>query len=347
MAPAAWRAALACLTLLAAAAARRMPYEPLAEHQTQDPNDKTPWIELLSWKPRAYLYHHFMTDDECDHIIKVASPHIQRSSVVNADGSVTDDPIRTSWGTFLQRGQDEVIYNVEHRLAAWMHVPVEHAEDMQVLKYQNNQTYGAHWDDLDLDENPAGLGGGSVRVATVMLYLSDAEFGGETSFPHSRWLDKEKQTAGLTFSDCAKDGVAALPRKGNAVLFWNTKPGSGKQDKYSMHAGCPVIKGTKWAGVKWIHAAPFGGGYPQQPLATAGASLAQAERLLAQKLATKEVPLPACNDDSEQCQDWAKAGECTANAAFMREQCRLSCGVCCPEGDVLCERRRRRFVPQD
>lgn len=32
--------------------------------------------------------------------------------------------------------------------------------------------YGAHWDDLDLDENPAGLGGGSVRVATVMLYLS-------------------------------------------------------------------------------------------------------------------------------------------------------------------------------
>jgi len=45
-----------------------------------------------------------------------------------------------------------------------------------------------------------------------------------------------------------------------------------------------VIKGTKWAGVKWIHAAPFGGGYPQQPLATAGASLAQAERLLAQKL---------------------------------------------------------------
>jgi hypothetical protein len=108
--------------------------------------------------------------------LQVASPHIQRSSVVNADGSVTDDPseilllstvnppvvparcrfhrpqespplpccsvlaccctlcpalllcaVRTSWGTFLQRGQDEVIYNVEHRLAAWMHVPVEHA----------------------------------------------------------------------------------------------------------------------------------------------------------------------------------------------------------------------------
>ena len=41
-----------------------------------------------------------------------------------------------------------------------------------MLRYQNNQTYGAHWDDLDLNESKEGLGGGSVRVATVMLYLS-------------------------------------------------------------------------------------------------------------------------------------------------------------------------------
>jgi hypothetical protein len=25
----------------------------------------------------------------------------------------------------------------------------------------------------------------------------------------------------------------------------------------------------------------------------------------------------------------------------MQAQCRLACGVCCPEGDVLCERRRK------
>ena len=98
---------------------------------------------------------------------------------------------------------------------------------------------------------------------------SGAEEGGETAFPHSRWLDKEKQTAGVRLSDCAKDGVAALPRKGNAsesavasvslhgstwagravrgepggasawcaVMFWDTKPGSVRQDKWSMHAG--------------------------------------------------------------------------------------------------------------
>lgn len=68
--------------------------------------------------------------------------------------------------------------------------------------------------------------------------------------------------------------------KGNAVLFWDTKVGSMRQDKWSMHTGCPVIRGTKWAGVKWVHAKPFGAAYPEQPLATSGASLAAAEKLL-------------------------------------------------------------------
>jgi prolyl 4-hydroxylase len=81
---------------------------------------------------------------------------------------------------------------------------------------------------------------------------ADAEEGGETAFPHSRWLDKEKQAAGKTFSDCAKDGVAVHPRKGNAVLFWDAKVGSMRQDKWSMHAGCPVLKGTKWWAGGWL-----------------------------------------------------------------------------------------------
>ena len=35
--------------------------------------------------------------------------------------------VRTSWGTFLTRGQDEVIYAIEHRLANWTHLPAGHA----------------------------------------------------------------------------------------------------------------------------------------------------------------------------------------------------------------------------
>lgn len=303
---------------------------------------RQPWVELISWKPRVQLFHHFLTDAECDHIIKIATPRIARSTVVNPDGSTGDDPIRTSWGTFLSRAQDEVVFAIEHRIANWTHLPVSHAEDMQVLRYQFNQTYGAHWDDLDVDEGSGqGLGGGSVRVATVLLYLSDVASGGETAFPRSKWLDEERQTAGQPFSKCARGGVAALARKGNAVLFWDTKLGSMRQDKFSLHTGCPVLEGTKWAGVKWIHAAPFAGRYPDKPLTTSGASLSETEEILAERERWL-VDKPACQDNNPACPDWAAQGECTRNAKFMKKQCPLSCHECCLPDDVLCERARRR-----
>ena len=59
-------------------------------------------IEHLSWRPRAWLYHNFMSAEECDHIMELAAPSMARSTVVDADtGNSVLDPIRTSQGTFL------------------------------------------------------------------------------------------------------------------------------------------------------------------------------------------------------------------------------------------------------
>ena len=43
------------------------------EHYTTGDDSRRPWVEVLSWKPRAYLYHNFLTHEECDHIIKASS----------------------------------------------------------------------------------------------------------------------------------------------------------------------------------------------------------------------------------------------------------------------------------
>jgi hypothetical protein len=34
----------------------------------------------------------------------------------------------------------------------------------------------------------------------------------------------------------------------------------GEEDTSSLHAGCPVIKGTKWSATKWMHVGKFGCG---------------------------------------------------------------------------------------
>jgi hypothetical protein len=32
---------------------------------------------------------------------------------------------------------------------------------------------------------------------------------------------------------------------------------NGKEDSASLHAGCPVIRGTKWSATKWMHVGEF------------------------------------------------------------------------------------------
>ena len=75
-------------------------------------------IIQLSWEPRAYLLKGFMADDECEHLIKLASPGMRKSSVAdNETGKSVDSQIRTSTGTFLGIGQTEIVERIEKRVA--------------------------------------------------------------------------------------------------------------------------------------------------------------------------------------------------------------------------------------
>ena len=99
---------------------------------------------------------------------------------------------------------------------------------------------------MDPTNDAKSLGGDSPRTATILIYLTDTEEGGETAFPHSLWIDKDIQAAGETFSNCSNGGVAVKPRKGDALLFFGLKVDVSRYEPFSLHAGCPVIKGIKW-----------------------------------------------------------------------------------------------------
>lgn len=38
-------------------------------------------IELISWAPKAWLYRGFLSDAECEHLIRTATPHMTKSTV--------------------------------------------------------------------------------------------------------------------------------------------------------------------------------------------------------------------------------------------------------------------------
>lgn len=60
----------------------------------------------------------------------------------------------------------------------------------------------------------------------LFIQLSDVEQGGATAFPFLK--------------------IAVKPAKGN-VLFWYNLHRSLDGDYRTKHAGCPVLKGSKWS----------------------------------------------------------------------------------------------------
>ena len=53
------------------------------------------WVETVSWHPRAFVYHNFMTAEECEHLINLGKPSMVKSSVVDND---TGKSVDSRWG---------------------------------------------------------------------------------------------------------------------------------------------------------------------------------------------------------------------------------------------------------
>ncbi|KAF8012704.1 hypothetical protein BT93_I0765 [Corymbia citriodora subsp. variegata] len=174
---------------------------------------------------------------------------MRRSAVFDiTTGKNIESRGRTSSGTFLARGCDKIIRDIEKRIADFTFIPVEHGEGLQILHYEVGQKFVPHYDYFRDEYNPNG----GQRIATVLMYLSDVEEGGETVFPAAKgtlspvpWWNR--------LPGCGKGGLSIKPKMGDALLFWNVKP-DGASDKSSLHGGCPVIKGNKWSCTKWLRA---------------------------------------------------------------------------------------------
>jgi prolyl 4-hydroxylase len=304
-------------------------------------------VQVISLdNPRAFLYKGFMSDEECDFLVDHSKPNMFKSGVVDAEngGSAFSD-IRTSTGSFVPKGLNVLIQNIERRIARWSQLPESHGEPMQVLRYKPGEEYRAHYDYFFHD-------GGKLnnRIATVLMYLSDVEVrvnfptslylvcfltcflpklltnctkitictqrnkllntqaGGETVFPNTDIPNGRNASA---FSVCGNNGKAVKPKKGDALLFWSMKVG-GELDGGSSHAGCPVESGEKWTATKWIHVAPLSSREAHQRVFFEG----------------REVSTGKCADAHETCHTWAVQDECRKNPGYMLDTCPLSCTVC-------------------
>ena len=187
--------------------------------------------------PRVVILGGLLSDQECDALIAAARPRLSRSlTVATQTGGSEVNPDRTSQGMFFQRGESELVARIEARIARLIRWPVENGEGIQVLHYVPGTEYKPHYDYFDPKEPGTStiVKRGGQRVGTVVMYLSEPEKGGGTSFPD-------------VFFEVA-------PKRGNAVFFSYERPHPSTK---TLHGGSPVIEGEKWIATKWLREREF------------------------------------------------------------------------------------------
>ena len=195
--------------------------------------------KILHRNPDIILIENFLTEEECDYIIKLGEPHIKKSEVCGKNGS-RPDKSRTSMtahiGKKFLRGDnpDKVLLNVLDKASEYGGLPAKNIEPIQLVRYEPGQYFKPHYDYLDknLPIYKNNIEKNGQRQLTFFVYLTDVDkdAGGKTYFPK---LNKH-----------------FTANKGGAI-FWSNMI-DGKEDPRTLHSGTELKKGVKYGLNIWV-----------------------------------------------------------------------------------------------
>ena len=163
-----------------------------------------------------------LSPEECQSVIKHSEDKLERSTVASEEGLVSDEA-RTSHGTWLPHDD---FSEITQRISDIAAIPLERAEPINVLRYNQDQEYKPHYDGLSGQH----LENGGQRLLTAMVYLNNA-VGGSTAFP--------------------KLNIIVGSIGGRLLLFGNVDE-NNQPHELSLHQGLPPHEGEKWVMTLWF-----------------------------------------------------------------------------------------------
>jgi prolyl 4-hydroxylase len=197
-------------------------------------------------EPVVVVFEDFLEAREIEQLLAAAQSKLKQA-LVSASRSGVESPGRTGSNCWIPHGYNAVIEELSLRVSDVVGIPLEHAESLQVVHYNESQQYAPHYDawDAATERGQRCMAKGGQRLLTCLMYLNDPEQGGGTSFPN---LDMEVRA-----------------RKGRMLLFHNCHQGSNVRHPDSLHGGMPVIQGEKWACNFWFRELAYQTDAPKRP----------------------------------------------------------------------------------
>ncbi|XP_017076165.2 prolyl 4-hydroxylase subunit alpha-1 [Drosophila eugracilis] len=186
-------------------------------------------VEPVHLDPDINVYHGMLSSQQILSIfVEADKEEMVRSAVAGEGGKRTVRDLRVSQQTWLDYKAPVMMY-VSRMIQFVSGFDIAGAEYMQVANYGVGGQYEPHPDyfEVNLPKQVRG-----DRISTSMFYLSDVEQGGYTVF--------------------TKLNVFLPPVKG-ALVMWHNLHRSLDVDVRTLHAGCPVIVGSKRIGNIWMH----------------------------------------------------------------------------------------------
>jgi len=190
---------------------------------------ETPGVQQLPIpKMELFVRPDFLSAAECAALIAMIDQDAQ-PSVLFSDGG--DSAFRTSYSCNVNRWDPKVL-EIDTRICALTGIDPRHGETIQGQRYEVGQQFKAHHDFFHVSQPywPELEAHAGQRSWTAMIYLNVPEQGGETQFPNA--------------------GVTIAPRVG-LLLAWNNCGADGAPNLDTVHAGLPVIAGSKYIVTKW------------------------------------------------------------------------------------------------
>ena len=170
----------------------------------------------------------FLTPAECERFVRIIDV-VARPSELHDTGYASK--FRTSYsGNFDPH--DPFIKGVSRRIDDLLGINSICGETIQGQRYLPGQEFKAHNDWFYTDQ-PYWKGErkrGGQRSWTAMAFLNAVEEGGHTFF--------------------SEIGASIEPKPG-ALLVWNNAKPDGTPNMDTLHAGTPVIKGSKYVLTRW------------------------------------------------------------------------------------------------
>lgn len=182
-------------------------------------------------KAEIFAIGNFFSQEECGRLMAMIDAVATPSRAFDA---TYESGYRTSYSGDVDP-YDPFVRKIQRRLDDLLGIDPNYGETIQGQRYLAGQEFQAHCDWF-----PGGTAywaqekkRGGQRSITAMAYLNPVEEGGATAFPRL--------------------GISIDPKPG-ALLIWNNADPEGTPNPWTIHAGTPVVRGTKYIITKWYRA---------------------------------------------------------------------------------------------